>query len=150
MLGIALIIWYMCKYICFIPALIIMVNMNDCVENVQIATETLDTTFLQPSRNCWPMMIIHLIGILFSVIHLRLPEIQSNCVKTTDSINYLSTNCMTVHSMLSVLLTFYLCQLSLAGDYISFASRHHIHIIIKTFYSSDYQYEMTKNHSQIV
>ena len=75
----------------YIPALIIKVNMNDCVGNVQIATETLDTTFLQPSRNCWPMMIIHLIGTLFIVIHLRLPEIQSNCVKTTDSINYLST-----------------------------------------------------------
>ena len=75
----------------YIPALIIKVNMNDCVGNVQIATETLDTTFLQPSRNCWPMMIIHLIGTLFIVIHLRLPEIQSNCVKTTDNINYLST-----------------------------------------------------------
>ena len=78
----------------YIPALIIKVNMNDCVGNVQMATETLDTTFLQPSRNCWPMMIIHLPGVngtLFIVVHLRLPEIQSNCVKTTDSINYLST-----------------------------------------------------------
>ena len=128
----------------YIPALIIKVNMNDCVENVQIATETLDTTFLQPSCNCWPMTIIHLIGILFIVIHLRLPEIQSNCVKTIDSINYLSTNCVTVHSMLSILLTIYLCQLSLSGEYISLASRHHIHIIINTFYSSDYQYEMTR------
>ena len=90
------------------------------------------------------MTIIHLIGILFIVIHLRLQEIQSNCVKTTDSINYLSTNCMTVHSMSSILLTFYLCQLSLSGEYISLTSRHHIHIIIKTLFSSDYQYEMTR------
>jgi hypothetical protein len=115
--------------------------MNDCVENLQ----------LQLSWNCWPMTIIHLIGILFIVIHLRLPEIQSNCVKTTDSINYLSTNCMTVHSMLSVLLTFYLCQLSLSGDYISLASRHHIHIIIlKNIFFFWLSIWDDQNHSQTV
>ena len=39
---------------------------------------------------------------LIIITNLRLPEIQSNYVKTPDSVNYLSTNCMTVHSTLYI------------------------------------------------